>query len=204
MARPRDNEYRAAILGALDKKFTSTIGDVNEHLKEVMQFKSYSSTRRMLLKMVTENLVTIHPQRLDKNEMVFIKGLVSPHLILTDSNGEKVELSQFIGNVFNAELPPVIDKKAAIALKSWMFNYLLSADPELFKGVRETPNRKELKAKLEGTLEMLGSVHAFIRHFLDSDLHSPVAEQKLMRELQRLPSTQLNNLVTEKWIKEHG
>jgi hypothetical protein len=199
MARPQDNEFRTALLGALDKKLLSSLGDINEHLKSVGQFKSYQSTRRMLIRMEQEGLVSKHPTRLQNNQVQYSKRVVSPHLVLRDLDGNIVDLARFIHSVFNAKFPEIVDPKATVAIKQWMFDYIVASDPKRYAGIRETPDRRQLKKKLQGTLLMLQDMHMFIKHFMDSDVHSPVAEAKLARELNECPNTQIELIVNQQW-----
>lgn len=202
MARPLDKEYRAALLGALDQKLLVSMSEINAYLKQNNQFRSNHSSRRMLLKMVGEGLVFLHPQRLEKNELVFTKAVVSQQLTLKDLDGNIVDLSHFIANLYSEQFPEIVDSQAAIVIKHWMFDYLVGSDPMLFKGVREAPNRAQLKKHLQGTLQMLQNTHAFIKHFMDADIHSPVAESKIARELKECPPKQIEYLVTQKWLDD--
>lgn len=202
MARPRNKEYRKAILDALDKKFASSLKDINEHLREVNQYVSYASTRRMLIKMASEGLVAELPKRRDKNEVLFTKGAVDPYVRLTTFGGDLVNLSEFITDTYSQELG-LLDPDVRIKLKALMFDYLVSARPDLYKGVREVPNKDEIKKKLQYTLEYIQQLHRFIKTFLQSDIHSPVARSKVARELETVcTDKQVEILVREWWLNE--
>jgi len=202
MARPRDNEYRTAILNALDMKFACSINDVNEYLKESNKFKSYASTRRMLLKMVSEGVINIHPKRHDKNAMYFMKGTVSPFVKMSSFNGDVVNISDFINSTYDLELDSFLNESVATGIKSLMFDYLVATRPDLFVGIRDIPDRKEIRRKLEKTLEYTQTLHRFIKSFLTADIHSPVARKNIARELETVcTDKQVEIIVREMWKK---
>src|SRR5688500_9886119 len=122
MARPVNKEHRTQILNALDKKFANTIKDVQESTGN-----TYQSTRRMLLTMVREGTVVMLPQRGDNNEMLFTKGTASPFVVMTTYEGDPANLSEFISNTYASDLSPLVGDEARLAIKKWMFDYLVSA-----------------------------------------------------------------------------
>lgn len=198
------NKVRSEVLNILDTKLLVSMTEINEHLKSKGLFRSYQTSRRTLLKMVDEGLVFLHPQRQLKNSMMFTKAIVSPHLTLTNVKGEQVDLTRFIASLYELEMPPIISEQAAIAIRSWMFDYIVGSDPSRYKGIREAPNREELKKKLEGVMPMLSQLHAFIKHFISADIHSPVAKSKLARELNNCPDKQIEFIVTRRWMENDG
>jgi hypothetical protein len=156
----------------------------------------------MLLKMVSEGVINIHPKRHDKNAMYFMKGTVSPFVKMVTFNGDVVNLSEFINTTYDLELNTFLNESVATGVKQLMFDYLVAAKPELFDGVRDIPDRREIRKKLERTLQYTQTLHRFIKSFLDADIHSPVGKRNIARELETVcTDKQVEIIVREMWKK---
>lgn len=184
MARPPNKDYRAAILGAFDRHTIRNIKEINNYLKEVDQFTSYASTRRMLIRLCNEGLLSELPGRGNKNAIQYTKLILNQSIALVTFNKQLVETKRFIDELIPTKFPEVIHPQAEQAIKQWMLDTLASTYPQGYEDKRELPDPDSLKQKLETTLEMLKDVHQFIKGFLESGAFSPVARQYLSEDFR--------------------
>jgi len=190
LSKPIDVEYRAAILGAFDSYTLRTVKEINNHLQNMGEFKSYRSTLRMLDKLVNEGVLSKLPRRGDKHALVFSKLVFNHNVVhLSNANQELLELGSFIQYVMDWDSDGMLSKGAQNALKVWILDTLASAVPEAFEDKRDIPDPNHIKRKLKGMLDMTGKLHGFIKSFLDSEVFSPVARDNLAQEFRESPET---------------
>jgi hypothetical protein len=199
LSRPMDKDYRVAILGAFDRHSIRSIKEVCNHLQEVGQFKSYQSTRRMLIRLAKEGLLTELPQRTDKNSVQYTKLVFKTNVKLIAYNQDVVSLGAYIHRLVNEQFPEIIDEQATIVIKHWMLESLASAYPDGYSGKRDVPDPNSLQKKLEGTLSMLKDMHSFLKNFLDSGVFTPVARSNIAKDFMKHYSQEHVVIVEELW-----
>lgn len=199
MARPVSKEYRTAILGAFDRHTIRSIKEVNNHLISVGEFRSYQSTRRMLINLVKEGLLSELPNRLDKNTIQYTKLVFNSSVALVTLDGKLVTVDQFVRSLVSTEFPPVISPEAGEAIKKWMLDVLASAHEQGFADKRDIPDPDSLKKRLTQTLQMLQETHRFLKNFMESGAFSPVARGHLADEFVKQYPELHAALVEETW-----
>lgn len=203
MARPRNTDYRSDILNAFDRNGgIGTVTNVNKHLKEVDKFQSIQSTRRMLIRMVREGLITELPKRGDKNQIFYIKANFKNVTRFANYTGDNVSLREFIHTLLNDVNPDVINPEGLTLIKTWMLDVLGSTIPVAYasKG-RDTPKPEELKKRLENVLSMTRKFHAFLKTFVDSDIWSDTARERLAKEFNNSCVEEHAGIVDRVWLK---
>lgn len=202
MSRPVRRELRTAILDGLDKKPISTVKDVISHLKETNQYQSDQSTRRMLIKMCREGLVYELPKRGDKGTIFYTKHMFNKHLRLITANGENVTLRGFIHELLENTSPDILSDSAMKAIKVWMLDSLGSTIPVAYSSKsREVPDEFVLKGKLEETAAMLSYWHKFVTNFLNADIWSEFAREKLAEDFNSNCVEEHAIIVDRSWME---
>lgn len=201
MARPVDTDYRSAILGAFDRHSIRSLGEINNYLKEVNEYKSYQSTRRMLDRLCNEKLLTKLPRRGDKNSVFYSKLVFNQSAKFIGRDGYVVTTKQYLDELMNKELPRVIDPSVANVIKHWMMDSMASSHPDGYTGKRDYPNEHQLKKKLESTLRMLSETHAYIKNFLESGVYTSVAREIMASEFQGELAEYHISIVEESWME---
>lgn len=202
MARPRNKDYRSAILGGFDSKPISTIKDINNTLKEFNPNQNYQSTRRMLSKMVKEGLIVELPKRGDKNQIFYTKAIFKNVTRFQTYEEENVSLREFIHTILETN-PELIDSAVMDVIRTWMLDILGSTIPEAYKGKnRKVPDQWALKKSLEATLNMTRKFHALIKTFVDSDIWTDAARERLAKEFEANCIEEHAFIVDRAWIEK--
>ncbi|MGS2592224.1 hypothetical protein [Streptomyces hebeiensis] len=220
LSRPLNTELRSAILGAFDQTPVGTVQNVISHLKELNLkqeedntfFKlekktklntNYHTIRRVMVSMVKEGLLSELPKRGDRNQVYYTKAIFKNTNRLTDYSGNNVSLREFIHTLIDEVNPELINPSAMDVLKIWMLDSLGASIPGAYKSKnREVPKPEELRKKLEATLSMTRTFHAFIKAFLDSDIWSPVAQERLEREFKASCVEEHTAIVDKAWLEK--
>jgi hypothetical protein len=197
LARPVNTEYRSAILGAFDRHTIRSIKEINNHLKLTGEFKSYHSTRRILVSLCKEGLLSELPSRADKNAIQYTKLVFNTSVVLVTYDKDLVDVGQYVHRLVNEQFPEAISPQASVAIKSWILDALASSYPNGYEGKRDIPDPDELKKRLETTLEMLKRMHVFIRDFLESGAFSPVARAHMAEDFAK-QYAELHTAIVEK------
>lgn len=185
MARPVSKDYRTAILGAFDRHSIRSIREINNHLKNVDEYRSYQSTRRMLITLCREGLLSELPSRADKNAIQYTKLVFNSSVGLVTYDKELVDIQRYVAELTGNKFPEVISPQAELAIKQWILDALASSYAKGYEGKRETPDPDYLKKRLEATQEMLKRMHIFINDFLESGVFSPVAREHLAMDFAK-------------------
>lgn len=209
MARPYNKDFRADILGAFDAQPIQTITQVVNYLGNIADNEntedklkpSYQSTRNMMRKMVKEGLLTELPKRGDKNQSYFAKAIFKNVTRFASYEGDNVSLKEFIHTLITDVNPELVDSNAMKAIKVWMLDILGASVPESYADKnRAVPNPEQLYKKLNELLAQTRQFHAFVKSFVDADIFSPVAQERLATEFKSTCVDEHAVIVDRAWM----
>lgn len=209
MAKPYERNHRSDILNAFNSTAVATVSDIvtiinssPEVTSESVSPTSYQSTRRMMLKMVKEGTVTELPKRGEKNQRYYTKTFFKDTTRLINYEGDNVSLREFIHSLVDDVSPEIVNPEALKVIKYWMLSTLGASDPVAYAAKnKETPNVDAMRKQLEATLAMTGKFHRFLKSYLDSDVWSPVARERLLKEFKASCVEELTVIVDNTWME---
>lgn len=201
MARPQNSERRTAILEAFDKQPICSIKDIMNMVPEEHR-TSYQSTRKMILKMESEGLLSALPERGDNNQTYYVKSIFKAITRFVDYEGNNVSLKEFVHKLMGLE-SELVDSNAMMVIKSWMLDVLASSIPVAYSAKkREIPDDEELIKKLNAVLAQTRQLHMFIKSFMDADIWSPVARERLAKEFHSTCVEEHVLIVDRGWLED--
>lgn len=189
MSRPINKKLRKEILNAFNNHLHRTQKEIEEHLRDKNLFVSYQATRRMLRAMVNEGLLTILPQRGEKNALVFMKVVFVDHAQFKTLEGKTVNLPEFIRYVSKLNWP-VFSEEANQRVRNIILDVLASSytEPYEAKGLTPPVAPGEARQDLSLLLKGLSTWHRFISDFLEANIWSDFHREKLAEEFkERFP-----------------
>ncbi len=200
MARPKDNVYRTAILGAFDKRLQCSVPEVIEHLKEVNQFKSEVSARRMVKTLVTEGLLTELPSRGKNWQVYYAKSEIFQGKVgFISENGALLNLRNFCASVANLDVR-LLNDEVGSRVQEAIFEILGTCNTEYYEQAkRPIPDAKLAKQHLEQVAEDMRRLHFFIKSFLDSRVWSDVDKTRLDTEFKENASIERAAIIDGTW-----
>lgn len=199
MVRPRNNQYRTAILGALKDKHLCSIKDFNNHLRSTGHYVSEASTRRFVNSMVKEGLLSVWPETVQTNEKHYTygQGAINHTVAMLNYDNELITLGEFLGHLPVAKFPYWMNDKISVAIKQAMLDYIVSARPDLYREEKkDVPDSDAIKHNLEALLKEIQELHRFIKNFLDTRIHTAGQRKLLAKELDNCPTT---HVITKEW-----
>lgn len=204
MARPLKHDARTDILDGLDRKPISSVNDICDYLKEIKKFHSEQATRRMLMRMCNEGLITELPTRGNHNKVLYTKMLMPNVARLVSPNGKDLTLRAFIHELVNYEDPDsILSPSALTAIRAWMLDVLGSSVPKAYEAkARPVPDEYELRSRLLEVQSMLSSYHKFISQFLKADIWSEYARENLAKEFNTNCVEEHAVIVDRAWLNE--
>lgn len=200
MARPTNSALRTDILGAFDQQPICSINNVVAHLNNK---HSYQSVRRTMIKLAKSGVIKEIPGASTNNQKFYTKNIFENSTRFMSFEGENVSLKAFIHNVVklgttdeSALLEQMLAPVALETIKHWILHSLASCDPEAYTSKNLTPpDRDELNRKLDGVLEMLSQLHAFLKTYRIS----PVDDTRLAAEFKAVAIEELTAIVDRTW-----
>jgi hypothetical protein len=184
MAKARDTQLRHDILTAFDNKSICTIEDIREHVN-----KPDHTVRYTVKAMLNEGLIKVF-KRGEHNRAYYVKEMFPNTTVLTSLTGNPVGLMQFIGELDQLNTHPVINDTALEFMKLWMLNAIATADKQAYTDKkRPIPVAKELKSNLEELRSAIELLHRYVKTFLDTDMWSDAAQERLKKELDGIGIT---------------
>ena len=204
MGKPYGDSFRADILGTFDANPIQGIQEVVNTLKdneELDYLPSYNAVRRMIQKMANEGTLQELPNRGPKNKAYYTKAFFRNITRFADQGGNNVSLKEFIHKLIETDGDPeIINPAAMVAIKMWMLDSLGAALPQNYEALNKAvPVPVELRANLEEVLRMLKTFHAFIKQFVDADIWTPVAQERLVREFESTCVEEHAMIVDRSW-----
>jgi hypothetical protein len=152
--------------------------------------------------MVREGLLIEIPKRGEKNQIFYTKAVFSNITRFMDYEGNNVALHEFIQELVESTNPRIIEPSAMKAIKLWMLDVLGSSIPVAYSDKsRKIPDHEQLKKKLEEVLTMTRQFHAFIKAFVDSDVWSDVARERLAKEFDETLKQVHAGIVDRVWLE---
>ncbi|MFF5977058.1 hypothetical protein ACFY7C_36760 [Streptomyces sp. NPDC012769] len=153
--------------------------------------------------MVTEGLLFEIPQKNLRNQKFYAKALFSNVTRFSNYNGENVSLKEFIHTLIEDVNPEFIDSSAMTAIKAWMLDCLGSSIPVAYEDSgRESPNTLELKKRLQVVLEQTRQFHAFVKMFVDADIWTDAAKDRLSSEFKSMCVEEHAIIVDRNWMEK--
>lgn len=207
MPKPYSRDYKPDILAALDEKPVNTIKGIERFVNrdENKIPISYQSVRRKVLRMAKEGLLVELPNRGEHGQIFYTKAIFRNVTRFANYDGNNVSLREFTHTLMGDEKPAfgeLLNPKALLAIKSWMLDVLASVDEEAYEDKnRNVPDHEKLKSKLEVTAQLTRQLHAFLKSFIDADVWSPVARERLLKEFKSACVEEHAAMVDKSWMK---
>lgn len=201
MAKPLYSVQDTDILNAFDQQAVCTIKNVVDHLNGSHK---YQAVRRGILRLVkTGVLIEINGDK-THNQKYYTKNIFAINSTrFVDFEGNNVSLKAFVhgvtklGDTEESKLVSQLLSPVALdAIKHWILNGLAASDPEAYTSKNlATPNTEEYYRKLDGVLETLSKLHAFLKTYR----LTPVDTTKLAAEFKAVAIEELISIVDRTW-----